>query len=366
MSDPDNAPECASTIQKCLLIALRHLDELDIRESGIGGQIITELMVGTTYQYSGVMDSCLDCISAFYNSLPLELVLSEKSVDMLTRPLDTLCPLRLNPLFSHKIALDSCVGSILSIIGPGPFLTKLPIKITGDPSQDGQVIELNWIIPIFETKMNRNISTGVFFRRLANMADAMFTEAAKLDQFQSAVYFSLYREIWALFPKFCQNVTDQPTDFLKPAYAKGLNSILESSADHHGEIKQYILSGLRKLCMFSSQPENGEYKTVMKKFSPNYVKTLLNMYRANDMSANVMSCAKEFVPLLDEPKAIEFYNVAKEKATDDPDESLRPMYWDIVVLLAPWIPVDMIKVLFAEAHEMTKNNGATIQKKGLF
>jgi len=88
------------------------------------------------------------------------------------------------------------------------------------------------------------------------MADSMLTAAGKLDKFESAVYFTLYREIWSLFPKFCQNLTDGPYEFLKPAYAKGLNSILESKQNHHLEIKQFILTGLRKLAMFSCQDGN--------------------------------------------------------------------------------------------------------------
>ena len=63
-------------------------------------------MDGVTYQYSSVMDSSLDSISAFYSSLPEDIILSEQSVKMLTNPLAELAALRLNPLFSHKITLD--------------------------------------------------------------------------------------------------------------------------------------------------------------------------------------------------------------------------------------------------------------------
>jgi len=51
----------------------------------------------------------------------------------------------------------------------------------------------------------------------------------------------------------------------------------------------------------------------MSKFAPNYMKTFLNMYRHRELSANVMSTAKEFVKLLNEPKSIEFFNTAKDK-----------------------------------------------------
>ena len=104
----------------------------------------------------------------------------------------------------------------------------------------------------------------------------------------------------------------------------------------------------------------------MTKYSPNYMKTLLNMYRHKELSANVMSCAKEFVKLLNETKSIEFFNVAKDKAQNDPDESTRPIYWDIVVLIAPWVNIEIISNVFNEALEMTKDGGANIQKKGFY
>ena len=102
--------------------------------------------------------------------------ISKESLDLLTEPLSTLSGLRRNPLFSHKIALDSCVGAILGAIGPGELFEKLGVKITGDPAQDGE-IEFKWIFPILETKLDRNVSVGVFFRTLASMADGMHKKA---------------------------------------------------------------------------------------------------------------------------------------------------------------------------------------------
>ena len=217
--------------------------------------------------------------------------MTPRTKETLTGPLDQLAALRRNPLFSHKIALDSCVGSILSVVGPEALFARLDVKIMGNPQIDGD-IPLQWIFPILESKMDKNVSVGIFFRQLANMADKMYTEASKLDKLQSAVYFALYREIWALFPQFCQNLVDPATDFLRPAYAKGLNSILESTSEQHRDIKQHVISGLRKLAIFSLLEGKDEYKKVMAKFAPNYLKTLLHMYRAKELAANVMSAAK--------------------------------------------------------------------------
>jgi len=89
--------------------------------------------------------------------------MSENVVGILARPLESLTPIRRNPHFSHKIALDSCVGAVLAVIGPKIFLNKLPLQISGVPSRDGD-IELKWILPIIETKMDRNVELGVFFR----------------------------------------------------------------------------------------------------------------------------------------------------------------------------------------------------------
>ena len=69
MEDAENAPDCASTVQKISLCTLRHLGELDVQDNGIGAQILTELMVGTSYNYGSVMDSSLDCIASFYSGI---------------------------------------------------------------------------------------------------------------------------------------------------------------------------------------------------------------------------------------------------------------------------------------------------------
>jgi hypothetical protein len=60
---------------------------------------------------------------------------------------------------------------------------------------------------------------------------------------------------------------------------KGLNSILESGDEHHQQIKQFVIGGIRKLAVYANQPENDEFKATMAKFAPNYLKTLLELYR---------------------------------------------------------------------------------------
>ena len=63
-------------------------------------------------------------------------------------------------------------------------------------------------------------------------------------------------------------------------------------------------------------------------------------------------------------KAQEFFDVAKDKALNDPDENLKPLYWDIVVLLAPWLALENLQTLFTEALDLTKGSNANLQKKG--
>ena len=55
--------------------------------------------------------------------------------------------------------------------------------------------------------------------------------------------------------------------------------------------------------------------------------------------------------------------MAEDKAKNDPDESNRPLFWDIVVLLTPYLPEGSISQIFNESLEMTKADNATIQKK---
>ena len=55
--------------------------------------------------------------------------------------------------------------------------------------------------------------------------------------------------------------------------------------------------------------------------------------------------------------------MAEDKAKNDPDESNRPLFWDIVVLLTPYLPEETISSIFNESLEMTKADNATIQKK---
>jgi len=40
-----------------------------------------------------------------------------------------------------------------------------------------------------------------------------------------------------------------------------------------------VISGLRKLAVFANQPEKAQFKATMAKFAPNYMKTLLELYR---------------------------------------------------------------------------------------
>ena len=60
---------------------------------------------------------------------------------------------------------------------------------------------------------------------------------------------------------------------------KGLNSILESGDEHHQQIKHFVISGIRKLALYANDPEKSEFKAIMSKFAPNYLKTLLELYR---------------------------------------------------------------------------------------
>ena len=46
--------------------------------------------------------------------------------------------------------------------------------------------------------------------------------------------------------------------------------------------------------------------------------------------------------------------VAQSKAKDDPEETGRLKYWDIVVLLTPWLSPDQVRETFVESLEMTK------------
>jgi hypothetical protein len=74
----------------------------------------------------------------------------------------------------------SCVGSILSTVGPEHFFNRLDLKITGVPAEDSD-IPLKWLLPIVETKLSRNVSISVFFRKFASMADNMIKNALNLE-----------------------------------------------------------------------------------------------------------------------------------------------------------------------------------------
>ena len=176
------------------------------------------------------------------------------------------------------------------------------------------------------------------------------------------------REIWSLFPEFTVSPVDTVDALLKPGSAKGLNSIMESKSDNHAEIKPFVLSGLRKLAIFCQQHENAEYQALIGKYGANYLKTLLNLYREDDenratgMTAVVMSTARELVKVTPPAKLTAYYETAKVKAQSD-DEEDKAVYWDIVVLLAPWLEPGAVESIFAEALEMTKSDTPMMQKK---
>ena len=171
------------------------------------------------------------------------------------------------------------------------------------------------------------------------------------------------REIWSLFPKFCNSPADSPDALLKPGSAKGLNSILESKSDNHAEIKSYVLSGLRKVAIFCSSNENKAYQQLIGKYAGNYLKTLLNLYRDDsDHQAAAMSTAREMVQITPAEKLTAYYQTAKEKAQSD-DEEDKAIYWDIVVLIAPWLSAEQVEGIFTESLEMTKSDNPMMQKK---
>lgn len=76
-----------------------------------------------------------------------------------------------------------------------------------------------------------------------------------------------------------------------------------------------------------------------------------------------MSAAKELVKLTPSSKLTQYYTIAQEKAQNDPDEALRPLYWDIVILIVPWLESTKVDAAFAEALAMARNDSALLQKK---
>ena len=152
LDEPDNAAAVGSTMQKILGEVAKYLTELDLKENAPGDLILKQLVNGLQFQYSSVMDCTLDALSSFYVSLRMREVRNKAVLDFLASPLKLLAQLRLNPLFSHKIALDNCAGSILSCVGPAAFLNVLPIDISGNPETDGD-LPYKWIIPILESKL---------------------------------------------------------------------------------------------------------------------------------------------------------------------------------------------------------------------
>ena len=87
-----------------------------------------------------------------------------------------------------------------------------------------------------------------------------------------------------------------------------MNSILESKSDNHAEIKPFVLSGLRKLAIFCRENEKEAYQQLMTKYSANYLKTLLNLYREEgDHQAAAMSTAREMVKLTPAAKLSAYY-----------------------------------------------------------
>lgn len=155
MDEPDLAPQCSATLQKCFIVALRHLESHDLNRNATGHQIIVSILQGITYKYAAVIDSTMDVLGSFYSSLPNNLDLTPGAIEFLLEPLDGLKQLRANPLFTHRIALDTCVGEILSVLGPRHFLSKLPMEISGNPEEDGDIpLRCGWLLPIMESKLS--------------------------------------------------------------------------------------------------------------------------------------------------------------------------------------------------------------------
>ena len=82
----------------------------------------------------------------------------------------------------------------------------------------------------------------------------------------------------------------------------------------------------------------------------------------NPDQAAAMSTAREMVKLTPAAKLSAYYQTAKEKAQDEAEED-RALYWDIVVLLAPWLESAQVESIFTESLEMTKSDNPMIQKK---
>ena len=76
-----------------------------------------------------------------------------------------------------------------------------------------------------------------------------------------------------------------------------------------------------------------------------------------------MAAAKEWVKITDSSKLDFYYKVAQDKAQNEPEESLRPLYWDIAILIAPWLKEATVNTAFAEGLAMARNDSALLQKK---
>ena len=94
MEEFELAPDGSSTLQKCFIVSLRHITASDLEDGKIGHVIVREILTGISYKYSGVIDSTMDVLTSFYNSLPDDLVLSEATMNFLLTPLDGLKQLR--------------------------------------------------------------------------------------------------------------------------------------------------------------------------------------------------------------------------------------------------------------------------------
>ena len=156
MDEADLAPQCSAMLQKCFIVSLRHLQSGDLNRDQNGHLIIQAILSGISYKYAAVIDSTMDVLGSFYSSLPHELELTESAVAFLLEPLEGLKQLRSNPLFNHRIALDTAVGEILGVVGPRAFLGKMPLSIEGEPDADGDIpLRCGWLLPIMETKMSQ-------------------------------------------------------------------------------------------------------------------------------------------------------------------------------------------------------------------
>ncbi|KAJ4957678.1 hypothetical protein NE237_024789 [Protea cynaroides] len=356
------------------------------------------------YQYNAVWDMVFQVVSTMFDKL------GEYSSHLLRGTIKSLADMQKLPeedLPSRK-QLHECLGSALGAMGPGVFLSLIPLNLEGE---DFSVANI-WVIPILK-QYTVGASLSFFTKSILGMVELMRQKSQMLEREGRIVSArnaeALAYSLWSLLPAFCNYPLDTANSFKD--LKKALCSALREQPDVRGIIcssLQILIMQNRRLLEENNNQSNDEISIPEQRarayYTPQVVadnlKTLQSsareflsvlsgifMQSSKDSGGCLQSTIGEFASISDKVVVKRFYKTTMQKLLEVTKEAAkaeqsrhsamqidgtgsehspslaRAHVLDLAVSLLPGLDVEGVDVLFYAIKPALRDDEGLIQKK---